>query len=112
MLVVGAAAAYLLVQSRLADSPEPHQALVGRYCVDCHNAAERAGDLSLERADLAHVEQDPELWEAVVRKLRVAMMPPPDAPQPGGDRSGRRSFPGSSAGWTGRRARTPTRGLR
>jgi hypothetical protein len=81
VLVVGAAFAYMLVQRR-ADSPEPHQALVGQYCVDCHNAAERAGDLSLERADLARAERNPELWEAVIRKLRVAMMPPFDAPQP------------------------------
>jgi hypothetical protein len=81
VLAAGAALAYVLVQSRL-DSPQPHQALVGVYCLDCHNAAERAGELTLERADFVHVEQNPELWEAVVRKLRVAMMPPPDAPQP------------------------------
>ena len=81
-LAVAGAAAYVLVRWRVAESPAEHQALVGRYCLDCHNAAERSGDLSLEGADLAHVGQNPELWEAVVRKLRVAMMPPPDAPQP------------------------------
>ena len=66
----------------MAESPAEHQALVGRYCLDCHSAAERSGDLSLEGVDLAAVGQNPELWEAVVRKLRVAMMPPADAPQP------------------------------
>jgi hypothetical protein len=81
-LAVAGAGAYALVRWRQAESPAEHQALVGRYCLDCHNAAERAADLSLEGADLAAVERDPEIWEAVVRKLRVAMMPPSDAPQP------------------------------
>jgi hypothetical protein len=35
----------------------------------------------LEGADLANAGENP-VWEAVVRKLRVAMMPPSDAPQP------------------------------
>jgi hypothetical protein len=89
VLLAGAASSYVIL-SRLADSPDAHEALVGRYCLDCHNSAERAGDLSLERADLARVGENPELWEAVVRKLRVAMMPPPDAPQP--DASARTAF--------------------
>ncbi|HWN39132.1 MAG TPA: DUF1592 domain-containing protein [Gammaproteobacteria bacterium] len=70
------------MQWRLAESPAEHQALVSRYCLDCHSSAERAGDLSLEGLDLAEAGQHPEIWERVVRKLRVAMMPPSDAPQP------------------------------
>ncbi len=69
----------------MSESPEPHRALVDRYCLDCHNAAERTAGLSLEHEDLAAAEQNPELWEAVVRKLRVAMMPPRAAPQPPAD---------------------------
>ena len=81
-LAVVGAAAYAFVQWRLAESPAEHQALVSRYCLDCHSAAERAGDLSLEGVELAEAGQHPEIWERVVRKLRVAMMPPSDAPQP------------------------------
>jgi hypothetical protein len=81
VLGLGAGGVYWLVQSR-ADSPEPHRALVSRYCVDCHNAAELTGNLSLEHADFAHVADKPDVWEAVIRKLRVGMMPPADAPQP------------------------------
>ena len=81
-LVVAGAAAYAFVQWRLAESPAEHQALVSRYCLDCHSSAERAGELSLEGLDLAEAGQHPEIWERVVRKLRVAMMPPSDAPQP------------------------------
>ena len=81
-LAIAGSAAYALVRQQLAESPAEHQALVSRYCLDCHSAAERAGDLSLEGADLAEAGQHPEIWERVVRKLRVAMMPPSDAPQP------------------------------
>ncbi|HEY3516347.1 MAG TPA: DUF1587 domain-containing protein, partial [Gammaproteobacteria bacterium] len=81
-LAVAGAAAYAVVRWRLAESPAEHQAFVGRYCLDCHSAAERAGDLSLEGVELADAGRNPEIWERVVRKLRVAMMPPADAPQP------------------------------
>src|SRR5262245_5013535 len=81
-LAIVGAGAYALVEWRVATSPAKHQALVSRYCLDCHSAAERAGDLSLEGVDLAAAGQHPEIWERVVRKLRVAMMPPSDAPQP------------------------------
>ncbi|HVJ31434.1 MAG TPA: DUF1592 domain-containing protein [Gammaproteobacteria bacterium] len=81
-LAIAGAAAYALARWQRAESPAEQQALISRYCLDCHSAAERSGDLSLERVDLAHVGKNPEIWEAVVRKLRVAMMPPADAPQP------------------------------
>ena len=81
-LAVAGVGAYALVRWRAAESPAEHQALVGRYCLDCHSAAERSGELSLEGVDFAAIGQNPEIWEAVVRKLRVAMMPPADAPQP------------------------------
>jgi hypothetical protein len=81
-LAVAGAGAYALVRWRQAESPVEHQALVSRYCLDCHSAAERSGELSLEGVDLADAGRHPEIWEAVVRKLRVAMMPPADAPQP------------------------------
>ena len=81
-LAVAGAGAYALVRWRQAESPAEHQVLVNRYCLDCHSAAERAGELSLEGVNLAQIGQHAEIGEAVVRKLRVAMMPPADAPQP------------------------------
>ena len=82
IVVAGAVLGFGFLQWRPSESPEPQRALVARYCIDCHNGAERAGGLSLEHVDLAHAEENAELLEAVVRKLRVAMMPPRDAPQP------------------------------
>jgi hypothetical protein len=49
---------------------------VNDYCMGCHNPVDYAGDLSFDRVDPAHVETDPEIWEAVVKKLRTRQMPP------------------------------------
>ncbi len=49
---------------------------VDQYCVRCHDAETKKGDLDLERflqADLALHSDD---WERVVRKLRARQMPP------------------------------------
>lgn len=61
---------------------EDHQRFVGVYCTNCHDEFDRAGGLTLDGLDLAHPEQNPETWEKVIRKLRVGMMPPSDAPKP------------------------------
>ncbi len=62
-----------------------HVATFGRFCTDCHNDAERAGELSLESVTAADVAAKPEVFEQVVRKLRGGLMPPPGEPRPGAD---------------------------
>ncbi len=77
-----------------------HRTLLDQYCVTCHNQARTSGSpgvvddpsalsvqlrhlgLTLDDADVANVAGDPELWESVVRKLRVGAMPPPPRPRP------------------------------
>jgi hypothetical protein len=59
-----------------------HSAVLERYCVACHNDAERAGDLSLARLDHDDVASRSATWEAVVRKLRAGLMPPQGEPRP------------------------------
>jgi hypothetical protein len=56
--------------------------VIGRYCTDCHNDAERTAELSLERVALTDVGAHADVWEAVVRKLRGRMMPPAGEPLP------------------------------
>jgi hypothetical protein len=56
--------------------------LIGRYCTDCHNDAERTGELTLERMALTDVGAHAEVWETVVKKLRGRMMPPAGEPLP------------------------------
>jgi len=60
----------------------PPRAVLDRYCVTCHNQRTRAGGLVLETLDPAHVEVQPAVWEAVVRKLRTRAMPPQGMPRP------------------------------
>ena len=54
------------------------------YCVSCHNARTRTGNLSLEGFSLAgvHDDTDAEVGEKIVRRLRTGMMPPPGMPRP------------------------------
>ncbi len=56
--------------------------LVESYCLDCHNLAEAAGNLTLEQRDHANVAADADVWERVVRKLRAGVMPPAGEPRP------------------------------
>ena len=64
------------------------RALLNQYCAACHNdkmknAGQRSGiALTLDNLDAAHVEQNPESWERVVRKLRAGMMPPAGLSRP------------------------------
>jgi hypothetical protein len=56
--------------------------IVDRYCTDCHNAAELAGGLDLERMGPDSVGEHAEKLELAVRKLRSHAMPPPKEPRP------------------------------
>ena len=75
----------------------PQRALLDQYCVTCHNgdfvrgtdeprsllvSQLRAVGLALDDVDVDNVSQDPEIWESVVRKLRVGAMPPQPRPRP------------------------------
>src|SRR5690349_7737443 len=86
--VAGASAAALVVGAvvawRYAAAPSAEQqfAMIDRYCTECHNAAELAGGLSLERLDASSIHAQAEIWEKAVRKLRGGLMPPPGAVRP------------------------------
>jgi mono/diheme cytochrome c family protein len=53
-----------------------HVALVDEYCLSCHDADDKKGDLDLDAIAALDVAQHPEVWEKVVRKLRARQMPP------------------------------------
>ena len=57
----------------------PDSALVKQYCVGCHNNRTKTADLTLEGLDPASAAASPEVWERVLRKLRVGLMPPVNA---------------------------------
>ncbi len=57
--------------------------LINTNCVECHNAEDWAGSLAFDTLDLAHVGEDPEVWEKTINKLRGRLMPPAGENQPG-----------------------------
>ena len=59
--------------------------VVQQYCVACHNDRMLRGNLSLERFVLDSAEENGEVAEMMIRKLRAGMMPPPGAPRPPAD---------------------------
>ncbi len=68
----------------VAQNPPPTDpgAFLRKYCVTCHNDRLKTAGLSLEKMDLARPSDGAEVWEKVIRKVRVGMMPPQGAPQP------------------------------
>jgi hypothetical protein len=62
-------------------APSP-RAVVDRYCVTCHNARLKRGDLVLEGLDIEHVGSNAATWEKVVKKVQAGVMPPAGSPRP------------------------------
>jgi len=58
------------------------RALIEDNCLMCHSDGLKTGGLSLESFDPAHLEQNAEVAEMMIRKLRTGMMPPSYAPRP------------------------------
>src|SRR5258708_7632404 len=52
--------------------------LIKQNCVGCHNDKAKTGGLTLASFDAAHPEQNPDVAEKIVHKLRLGMMPPPE----------------------------------
>ena len=79
-----------------------NRALLDQYCVICHNQAVvdsvatpneglqttqlRNLGLTLDTEDVSNLAANPELWEQVIKKLRVGVMPPPSYPRPDKER--------------------------
>ena len=59
--------------------------MLDRYCVTCHNERVKTADLMLDRVDVTNPGANAEVWEKVMRKVRMGTMPPPNMPQPSPD---------------------------
>ena len=59
--------------------------VIDRYCVRCHSDRRMQGNLSLEGFDPAAPEEQLQVAEKMIVKLRTGMMPPPGANRPAGD---------------------------
>ena len=58
------------------------RALLDKYCVTCHNEKLKTANLLLDKLDLAHLNDNAETGEKVIRKLRAGLMPPAKMPRP------------------------------
>ena len=77
----------LLAASAHSQTPRPTdvRAVLNTYCVGCHNARARTGNLALDEVDADQVASAPDLWEKVARKLHTREMPPAGARRPDDD---------------------------
>jgi len=94
-------------EARAAASPTQTQAIrqfTTQYCVSCHNARLNTGGLALDSRDFDHLGADAEVWEKVIRKVQVGMMPPATVPRP--DPAARQAFVTTLAGALDESART------
>jgi hypothetical protein len=67
---------FAFIDAARAAEPEPVSAVMGQYCMSCHDAASAKGGLNLELVLNQEITRHPEVWEKVVRKLRGRQMPP------------------------------------
>ena len=70
------------IPSHSSMSPDAQRAVVGEYCLTCHDDDHEKGGLSLETFDPARAELNAEIAEKMVHKLRAGMMPPTGADRP------------------------------
>jgi mono/diheme cytochrome c family protein len=75
-----ASPAVSLAASPSAATPLDH--LATNYCEKCHNTTDWAGSLAMDSLDLSHPDQDPDVWEKAITKLRGRLMPPAGKQQP------------------------------
>ncbi len=64
---------------------ESQTAVIKQYCVLCHNDQMLTGNLTLASIDVARADENTEIVEKMIRKLRAGMMPPPGMPRPRAD---------------------------
>ena len=90
------APAATLAASRTAAAPRPAVAhsvdptltavtqteLVATYCATCHSERAKAGGLSLSNWSAMKAQEQPQVVEKMIRKLRAGMMPPAGARRP------------------------------
>jgi hypothetical protein len=83
-LVLSGVLSYMaLVQAQPpAPSIAEQRALTTQYCAGCHNDKLKSGGMTLTKLDLTHPEQNAELSEKVIRKVRAGLMPPAGLPRP------------------------------
>jgi len=69
-------------RSSSAAAAAPHQAVLQKYCITCHNERLRTAGLALDAVDISKPDANPDVWERVITRLRARSMPPSGSPRP------------------------------
>jgi hypothetical protein len=59
-----------------------YDSVLKQYCFTCHNSKLRTADLALDVLDVSNIRANADIWEKVIKKVRVGMMPPSGRPRP------------------------------
>ena len=81
VVALGAGIAWLGMHGSTPSAAEQWP-LFGEFCIDCHNRDDLTAEIAFDRMSAESIAHEPEIFEAAVRKLRGAQMPPPGAVQP------------------------------
>jgi cytochrome c553 len=71
-----------LSTTAFSQSADQARALVGQYCVACHNQKAKVGGISLDAVDWANPGASAAILEKAIRKLDTGEMPPAAMPHP------------------------------
>jgi mono/diheme cytochrome c family protein len=71
-----------LAGESFGEEPASVRAVVGQFCVSCHDGDTARGGLNLEAVVTEDAGRHPEIWEKVVRRLRARQMPPEGKKRP------------------------------
>jgi hypothetical protein len=64
-------------------------ATVEKYCYDCHNRDDMAGDRAFDKMSPDNIAADAATWEKAIRKVRSGLMPPAGGPRPDAETAAR-----------------------
>ena len=65
-----------------SSAAQQDRAILNQYCVGCHNAKVHNGGIALDSVNVDNIQQNPEIWERVARRLSARNMPPAGLPRP------------------------------
>jgi len=68
--------------AQIRQTADANRALIGRYCVVCHDNQKRTAGISLEGLALNDIGGHAEALEKVLRKVKTGQMPPAGMPRP------------------------------
>src|SRR2546425_3971802 len=79
---LGAASPHQSPSGSSPATPVSLRVILDTYCIGCHNQKLRTAGLTLDTIDPVNVGSGAEVWEKVIRKLRMGTMPPPGRRRP------------------------------